>query len=57
MEKDRLAELLNNFIEYTVELKGNEPIEDKEIFIKDIIGFTDEEVKYFGLDIDFLEEN
>ena len=54
MDKDRLEQILNNALEYLVELKDNDSQEDKEIFVKDILGLSEEEVKYFGLDIDFL---
>lgn len=54
MNKDRLEQLWENALEYLVELKDHDSIEDKKIFLEDILGMTEEEIKYFGLDIDFL---
>ena len=51
---ETLEEFLNNALEYLVELKDHDDIEDKKEFLEDILGMTEEEIKYFGLDIDFL---
>ena len=51
MDKKRLIELLNNYIEYCYNLKNKDSKEDKEIFYKNIIGFTDNELKYFDIEI------
>ena len=57
IKQERLMELFNNSLEYLVELKKRESIEDKEIFVKDILGMSESEIAFFGLDIDFLNED
>ena len=52
---ERKEEILNECLSYLVELKDNDTFEDKEIFAKDILGLSNDEIKYFGLDIDFLK--
>ena len=55
MTEDRLKEILNECFSYLVELKSTDSYEDKEIFVKNILGLNDSEIKLFGLDIDFLK--
>ena len=50
MNKDRLEQLWENALEYLVELKDHDSIEDWNIFWQDIIGMTEEEMaKYYLL--------
>ena len=55
MTEQRLTEILNECLNYLVELKSTDSYEDKEIFVKSILGLNDSEIKLFGLDIDFLK--
>ena len=50
ISKARLSALLNNLIEYVDMLKDSESSEDQTYFWKEVIGFTDEELAYFGFD-------
>ena len=51
--KERLQELLNNAIEYIAELKGNEDLEERIDFYKDVIGMNDEELEFYDLNKDW----
>lgn len=55
MDKDRLIKLLNKFIGYCVELKSNEKRIEQEFFFRIIIGMSDEELEYFGIDFEGAE--
>lgn len=46
----RLEELLCNCIDYILELKERESLEEKIDFFKNIIGMTDNEIRAFSLD-------
>lgn len=50
ISKARLLDLLNNLIEYVDMLKDSESSEDQTYFWKEVIGFTDDELDYFGFD-------
>lgn len=50
ISKERLLDLLNNLIEYVDMLKDSEGSEDQKYFWQEVIGFTDEELDYFGFD-------
>lgn len=52
MNKARLEEVLNNCIGYLVELKKHESTEEQNMFWKNIIGLTNEEMK----ELDLTEE-
>lgn len=47
----RLEEITNELIGYVFELKDNECREDLEVFWKDCIGLSDEEMEYFSIDL------
>ena len=49
MNKKRIEQLLNECVDYLVELKEREDKEELLYFWKNIIGMTDEEIKYFGV--------
>ena len=49
MDKERLEQLLNECVGYLAELKERESKEELKNFWKNIIGMTDEEIKYFGV--------
>lgn len=51
MEKERVLELLNNFVAYCDELKERESAEDRELFFCDNMGMTKEELEYFGIEL------
>lgn len=56
MNNDRLLELLNNYIEYCEELKERESSKEKEYFYKHIIGMSNKELKYFGIELQGAQE-
>lgn len=55
MDNTRLIELLNKFIGYCVELKSNEKRIEQEFFFRIIIGMSDKELEYFGIDFEGVE--
>lgn len=52
MKKERILELLSNFIGYCDELKERESAEDRELFFCENMGMTKEELDYFGISIE-----
>ena len=42
-------EILNNLIEYVSELKGNEDIDEKVYFWKEVIGMSEQQMKDYKI--------
>lgn len=56
INNERTEQLLNECIDYLTELKDNDCKEDWDLFWKNIIGMTDEEMQYYSLEKEEDEE-
>lgn len=54
--KERTEKLFEECLTYLVELKDHDSKEDWDLFWKNIIGMTDEEMKYYSLEKEDDEE-